>query len=58
MKKLNVLKAFVLTLEDGTTRAFKTGLQELEAHLHNHWFVKAHSEAVEAAPAVPTQKTK
>ena len=47
-KAINVLKQFVLTLEDGTTHSFQAGVQEIDAKLHEHWYVRAHSEPVEA----------
>jgi regulator of protease activity HflC (stomatin/prohibitin superfamily) len=46
MKTINVLKNFVLTLEDHTTRAFKKGVHVVEAEIADHWYVKANTEAV------------
>lgn len=48
MQVINVIKDFVLTLADGTKREFKRGIQEVEDIIAGHWFVKAHSEPVNA----------
>lgn len=46
-KTIQVAKAFLLTLEDRTTRAFAKGLHEVEEHIANHWYVEAHATVVE-----------
>lgn len=48
MSLIQVTKDFVLTLEDGTTRAFKKGEHEVEDEIAKHWYVQAHSKPVEA----------
>jgi hypothetical protein len=48
MKEINVLKAFLLTLQDHTKKAFAVGVHKVEAEIAEHWFVKAHSEPVAA----------
>lgn len=56
MKTIHVLKAFLLNLQDHTQRPFRAGLHEVEEHIADHWFVKAHSEPVAEAPA-PSEPT-
>lgn len=53
MVVINVIKDFVLTLVDGTKREFKKGIQEVDSVLAGHWFVKAHSEPVNAKASKP-----
>ncbi len=57
MKTINVVKSFVLTLRN-EVRKFEKGVHEVEESIAAHWYVRAHSEPVEApaAPAAePTQ---
>jgi hypothetical protein len=55
MKKIEVLKAFVLTLVDGTTRKFKAGIHEVEETIASHWYVLAHSRPVHEVEAAGTE---
>jgi len=54
MQTIQVTQDFVLSLEDGTKRAFKAGMHEVEDHIANHWYTKAHSNPVES-PAAASQ---
>jgi len=51
MKTINVLKKFILTLDNGVKREFEQGVQEVEAAIASHWYVVAHSAPVEDAAA-------
>ncbi len=53
MPVIEVLKDFVLTLDDHTRREFKKGEHEVEQAIADHWYVKAHSTPVEPAAATP-----
>jgi biotin carboxyl carrier protein len=55
MKKIKVLKSFVLTLRN-EVKKFEVGVHEVEENIAAHWYVRAHSEpvaepAAEEAPA-------
>lgn len=50
--KMNVTKAFRLNKDDGTTQDFAVGLQDVPDEFADHWYVKAHAEAL------PTEEDK
>jgi regulator of protease activity HflC (stomatin/prohibitin superfamily) len=52
MKTITVVKNFVLTLEDHTTRAFKKGVHVVEAEIADHWYVKANTDVEADAAAL------
>ncbi|MGK2829237.1 STY1053 family phage-associated protein [Ralstonia pseudosolanacearum] len=43
MPKIHVHKPFTLTNDDGTQTSFAVGEHDVEAHVANHWYVKAHA---------------
>lgn len=51
MPKIHVHKPFTLTHDDGTQTSFVVGAHEVEAHVADHWYVKAHSGASADAAA-------
>lgn len=52
MIKIEVLKSFILNV-DGVLKSFATGIHEVEDEISQHWYVQAHSQAVDATPAAP-----
>jgi hypothetical protein len=46
VKQIEVFKSFVLTLVDGTTRKFQTGIHEVEESIAAHWYTLLHSRVV------------
>lgn len=54
MAWLNVLKDFRLNLE-GSIKAFKAGLQEVEDEVAQHWYVREHSEPLSPKQAKALQ---
>jgi len=47
MKKIEVLKGFVLHLADGSIREFKKGVHDVEEFVASHWYTLVHSCPVE-----------
>lgn len=59
--KMHVRNPFTLTKDDGEQINFKQGVQEIEDHLAEHWYVKANAEPVEdtkSSPKSGSTKTK
>jgi hypothetical protein len=54
MKTITVIKKFVLTLQDHTTRVFEKGVHEIEDEIAGHWFVGAHTTVAASVNAVDT----
>lgn len=50
-KKINIVESFTLTHDDGQQQKFNAGQHEVEDHIADHWFVRAHSD--EPAPLDP-----
>lgn len=46
MQIINVVKAFVLTAEDGVKHEVAAGVQEVEDFIADHWYAKAHTAPV------------
>ena len=55
MKTITVVKNFVLTLEDHTTRFFRKGVHVVEAEIADHWYVKANTDVETDAAALKTK---
>jgi hypothetical protein len=53
MPTIQVDEPFVLNLDDGTQRDFRSGLFEVEQEIADHWYVKAKSKPYEGEAAAP-----
>ena len=54
MPAIDVASAFLLTLDDRTTREFQPGLHEVSAEVARHWYVQLFlRQPAELPPPVP-----
>lgn len=44
MKRVTIIQAFTLTLDNGSTQRINAGTHEMEDDIADHWYVIAHSD--------------
>lgn len=54
MPKVNIVAAFTLTRDDGSTQKFNPGVYDLDDDTADHWYVVAHTDQAKHKPAAGT----